>query len=376
MSHCGKCLTVVLLSITSVAPIAGSQVRPRFTFESQVGITQIRAEGKNLLTGCGFGFIGSQSGADDTRNITTCKAKGQDQMRPFDQKTPIYLHHKLTFRLDDVDPDVIHFTGEIGPSRFDFATVSMPMDANREVFTHFRHSKSTHVEAYANNPRGVRDPNGPGTIIPAGSGVSWGEIISPQFTLRLTVTQSSRPMALFFVDHPDTRNVEFSFGSVRTDDKATVSGNIRVSKTVGIPAVGNPGSQAPSRWTFEAEDLLHQIGRRDGDGWSASIVDAAKRYLAYGPYTLSIPAGRYTADYRLLVDNNVADNLQILTLDVYNANAGKILATQQVRRRMFNAPFAYQNFEVPFSAPANAKLEFRVFYNGSAYVKFEKVSIR
>lgn len=129
--------------------------------------------------------------------------------------------------------------------------------------------------------------------------------------------------------------------------------------------------------TFQAEsDLYHQIGRADADGWSVNVNDTPNRYLSYGPYTTAIPSGARTATFRLMLDNVTADNNQILTLDVYDAASGRVLATRTLTRQQFNAPFQYQDFDLNFSANAGQMLEFRTYWHGSSYVRQDYVQVR
>ena len=84
----------------------------------------------------------------------------------------------------------------------------------------------------------------------------WGEIIGPDYTIRVTINDSSRPMDLFFVNAPGlatgVRDVEFSFGTVDPGTILTVSGSIQVSRTdpslfdEGTPVQPTQGSSSSS----------------------------------------------------------------------------------------------------------------------------------
>lgn len=97
--------------------------------------------------------------------------------------------------------------------------------------------------------------------------------------------------------------------------------------------------------------------------------------MCYGPYTAAIPAGTYTATFFLMLDNVTADNLKILTLDVRDANSGAILAVKDIHRRDFSQPFTYKGFTLNFTAPANAKLEFRTLWHNFSYVRAHSVIV-
>jgi hypothetical protein len=342
-----------------------------FNYETHYGLKQIVADGVPLLTGCGLGFIGSQSGVDDNNNITTCKPNNGGVMRPFNGAQSPFLHHQLFFMPAPGVPNRLLFGGEVGVSNFDFAALSMPMDARRDEFKYFRYPGSG-LMRYSQNPYAYTDPfGGSAYIASAGIGHAWGEIISDRFTIRVVLTGTTMEMPLYFVDFAriGVRNVEFSFNSIGVGEKHHVTGYVEVFRT-------DPAS-LPS-WTFETEGhAYHQIGRADGDGWSVNVVDDAPgRYMNYGPYTPEIESGSRTATFRLMLDNVTADNLRILTLDVYDATTQTVLASRQIRRSEFRQPFVYQDFALPFAAAQNHLLEFRTYWHGSSYAKQDKVIVR
>ncbi|MBI1748340.1 MAG: hypothetical protein HYR55_17425 [Acidobacteria bacterium] len=130
------------------------------------------------------------------------------------------------------------------------------------------------------------------------------------------------------------------------------------------------------QWVYDAaRDLFHQVGRADADGWSASTGLDSQGHLCYGPYTPDIPEGPNTVSFQLMIDNNSADDLPVVNLDVYDAASGAILATRQVRRREFSAPFHYQIFNVSFRSPAGHALEFRTWWYGVAYIRESQVAL-
>lgn len=135
----------------------------------------------------------------------------------------------------------------------------------------------------------------------------------------------------------------------------------------GAPAQG---------WTFQAEALLHQCGRADTSGWSASTARDNAGFMVYGPYTTAIPGGYRKATYWLMVDNTTANNDIVVTLDVYDATARKILGTRRLRRSEFASPWQYQAFELWFDAPGVGHLEFRTYWHDTSYVCEDRVTVR
>lgn len=140
--------------------------------------------------------------------------------------------------------------------------------------------------------------------------------------------------------------------------------NVRVSTAPVAPLV------------LQAEtDLLHLVGRFDGDGWSANTALDNAGYLAYGPYTKDIPAGPQSATFRLLVDNNTFDNSRIVTIDVFDASVGRVIAQRVILRSEFSVRNEYQDFVLEFNNSFDSNLEFRVFWHDTSYVKLDRVIV-
>lgn len=115
--------------------------------------------------------------------------------------------------------------------------------------------------------------------------------------------------------------------------------------------------------------MSHGLGRQDGDGWSANTAQDGTGHLVYGPYDPTIPAGFYNAEFRMLIDNNTANDDNVVQLDVRDATAGTILKSQYVTRKQFGGPYQYQTFSLPFYNPGGHAMEFRVYWLDRAYIK-------
>ena len=59
-----------------------------------------------------------------------------------------------------------------------------------------------------------------------------------------------------------------------------------------------------------------RIGRSEADGWAANTAQDPEGYLQYGPYTSTVAPGDHKAVWRLMIDNNTADDLPIVRLEV------------------------------------------------------------
>lgn len=126
----------------------------------------------------------------------------------------------------------------------------------------------------------------------------------------------------------------------------------------------------------------HLVGRVEADGWSATTADRPER-LVYGPYTRDIPAGRYDVAFRMMIDNNSADNAIVAHIDINDFDGGRVLgcgncimASSDIRRMDFTNPHLYQVFVLSFTSPGPHRLEFRTAWTGRAYIREDRVTVR
>ena len=129
-------------------------------------------------------------------------------------------------------------------------------------------------------------------------------------------------------------------------------------------------------WKWEAESqLAHEQGKKEGDGWACNTGDHSKNMMVYGPYTTDIPAGPYVAAFRMMVDNNTANNSKVVKLDVNDSYKMDILAAKDVYRKQFGGAMSYQDMTLTFSTNGNQKLEFRVEWFDTSYVRVDRVIV-
>lgn len=339
-------------------------------------------------------LIGSRDGTDDpVSNFSSVGSDGRNMTNGGPSFTMTFWPKRtstLGFRVV-VDPVAAK---HVDTRTRQLARISFPIDLRKELFDQFAfrgtryylnnassgkpYSSGTRVR-YTSIPTpypihttvdGQQQLLGRTGLAESKQATTWGEVVGPVATIRVNVLTSSRYRSMEFYNHFGTNNIELRFGPLGVNQGASVEGEIIVTPNGAL-------SSPSATWSFQAEtDFAHQIGRRDLDGWSARVGDQAGRYLSYGPYTRAVTSGRRTATFRLLLDNVNADNNRVLTLDVFDAASGRVLASRDVRRREFRSPFQYQDFDLPFSSAAGQLLEFRAYWVGGSYVRQDLVSVR
>ncbi|UKS28310.1 hypothetical protein LOZ80_05070 [Paenibacillus sp. HWE-109] len=129
---------------------------------------------------------------------------------------------------------------------------------------------------------------------------------------------------------------------------------------------------------YEAEGTIlgHGAGRVVGDGWQANPTQDNANHMVYGPYDSNVPIGNRKVTFALKVDNNTLNNLQVASIDVWDATAGTVLASQNILRQQFTSANQYQNFSLSFNQTTlNHQLEYRVYYNDIATITLDKITI-
>ena len=77
-----------------------------------------------------------------------------------------------------------------------------------------------------------------------------------------------------------------------------------------------------------------------------------------------------------MLDNVTADNLRILTIEVFDSATGRTLNSDNITRRMFDTgAFHYKEFNLHFDAKPGQCLEFRTFYWGNSYVRQDSTTV-
>jgi hypothetical protein len=202
------------------------------------GVKQIKAGGIPLLVddAAGFYLIGSATGTDDRNNFASFVKSADGALHSMNGEQKVSLLYSFALEPDAKDITKIAFKISLGPATIPIATVSMPVEGHRQLFTSYRYEGGKQIERYDENPDHYTPPDRGQYNIRFARGLpKWGEMIGRDYTVRVTLTASSRPMSLAFVDAPSlstgVRNVEFGFGGFKVGEKATAAGCIQVLQT-------------------------------------------------------------------------------------------------------------------------------------------------
>lgn len=127
---------------------------------------------------------------------------------------------------------------------------------------------------------------------------------------------------------------------------------------------------------FGPNELNHQIGSyvSAANAWTVTAAQG-NAYMAFGPYTTGISAGFREVSFSMAIDNVTKDNARVATLDVWDADSGKALATRDIFRTEFQAINTFRDFSFGFVNPGGKRLEFRVQVYGVAQLYLQNTTV-
>jgi hypothetical protein len=129
---------------------------------------------------------------------------------------------------------------------------------------------------------------------------------------------------------------------------------------------------------YKAKDpsLKHNTGFGEEDSWSATVNDKPE-YMIYGPYVANLPKRTFGAVFDVAVDNNSADNAEVLGVDVYDFTSRETLAARVYTRMEMATPFEIAELSLPFSLDGreNHQIEFRAYTFGVSYVRINRIRV-
>jgi hypothetical protein len=240
------CLAALNSSAKDATPSSPKPISVQFIgVTCGFGVKQINADGVPLLVddAAGFYLIGSATGIDDRNNIASFVKTTDGAMHSMNGDAKVSLPYSFTVEPNAKDKTKLAFKISLGPATTPLATVSMPVDGHPKLFTSYCYEGAKKIEHYDQNPDHYTPPDrGQYNIRFAPGQPKWGEMIGPDYTVRVTIAKSSRPMFLAFVDAPSlstgVRNVEFGFGALKVGERANATGDVQINKT--SPAAESP----------------------------------------------------------------------------------------------------------------------------------------
>lgn len=168
----------------------------------------------------------------------------------------------------------------------------------------------------------------------------------------------------------------------------TVNGQQAIVCTLFIPSENSQGSESGELiyykyigtgvnklYSATGSQLYHNVGRAESDGWSANTAADSAGHMIYGPYATDIPGGRREVIFKMLEDNNTANNDTVVILDVYDATAGQVLTSASVTRMQFLKANCWDVFNLSFNNTAGHSLEFRVWWTDKSYIKVNYIAV-
>ena len=171
-------------------------------------LEQINVNNTDLLApGCGFYIVGGFDNKDTVAdNVTSCNAINGILNNQQNVNIPFELHFV------ESGTNYIDFGVTIDARFATLSSLSLPLDARKDLFTHFRFSNGdmiTQGTLYEGSEHRyellkqtyVTESGGQVNIGRATSHENWVELISPEYTLRYEITGVTRPLSLYFVDH-------------------------------------------------------------------------------------------------------------------------------------------------------------------------------
>ena len=134
------------------------------------------------------------------------------------------------------------------------------------------------------------------------------------------------------------------------------------------------------RWEMNSPDIYHEVGQPYPPGaWYVDVEEnkGRKAFMQFGPYTTDIPEGDNIATWQIMIDNNTADNFDVLRLEVV-VDVHEVIAWRCVKRQQFKRKFCYEYFSLPFSldpGKVGKKIELRALWLGSSYIRMCSVGV-
>ncbi len=112
--------------------------------------------------------------------------------------------------------------------------------------------------------------------------------------------------------------------------------------------------------------------------WRTDVSQQSSAVLCSGPGADDAPlGGDLLVQFSLAVDNNSADDLQLVDLSVIDAMSGAVLVNSTVRRSDFEIAGVFQNFSIFITAPTTlSRLVYQVWYRCCSQITLAQIVVR
>ncbi len=111
-------------------------------------------------------------------------------------------------------------------------------------------------------------------------------------------------------------------------------------------------------------------------GGKAIRTTTEQGFLCFGQYKQGYPVMPLQAVFSISIDNNTADDRNILLLDVYDHHSDRVIGKRVITRKDFAKAHEFCLFTFDFISPSQqANMEFRIYYMGHAFVIANKIAV-
>ncbi|MBW2533770.1 MAG: hypothetical protein JRI55_19935 [Deltaproteobacteria bacterium] len=125
-----------------------------------------------------------------------------------------------------------------------------------------------------------------------------------------------------------------------------------------------------------SEPMKKSGGKRDGQDWVCTKETCEPGIVVYGPYTEEVPTGRRLVRLWLRAENFQKPSEEFVGLEVWDAAAEKRLALQGISAKdAARTDGTAAALVVPFEAPLEGKLEFRVAWAGDGLLRLRSLQV-
>ncbi len=203
-----------------------------------------------------------------------------------------------------------------------------------------------------------------------------GEPAQADAYLELLDGMNARPwfQRVFFYELMDDPNIADKWGIVRSDLSLKESYSAYADLIDLRPQGGRdalPGEGA----TWQAETQLnHQVGHLDGSAWTATPALDGQGYLAFGPYTTSLPGGFVLEARFRLRSSNASGAATVARLDVHDAERSNVLVERNVTGQEL-AGGAWTEIALQFTPLTTHPIELRTYFSDVAEISLDQVTV-